>query len=202
MVNFDISFAFFTGGLTDANFEGVNQLNFVDLDGNAFNTSVPSVFGRLPNLQFLYLSDSFISGDLSYMNGMPAMREHWIDTNPDLGGPIFDFVGGVTTMESFSITFSSLTGTLPASLGQMVDMQQMWFYSNQLSGAIPTSLGLLRSMRILQLEGNDFVGSMPAEVCANTAFPTAIIQILGADCEDPGFTCSCCTCCSVQDCNT
>ncbi len=125
LVNFDISFAFFTGGLIDANFEGINTLNFVDLDGNAFNSTVPSVFGRLPNLQFLYLSDSFVSGDLSYMNGMTAMREHWIDTNPGLSGPVFDFVGSVTTLESFSITFSSLTGTLPATLGQLTAMTQV-----------------------------------------------------------------------------
>jgi hypothetical protein len=100
-------------------------LNFVDLDGNAFNSTVPSVFGRLPNLQFLYLSDSFISGDLSYMNGMTAMREHWIDTNPGLTGPVFDFVGSILTLESFSITFSSLTGTLPTTLGQLAAMTQV-----------------------------------------------------------------------------
>jgi hypothetical protein len=70
--NFDISFAFFTSGLVDFNFDGINNLRFVDLDGNAFNATVPSVFGRLPNLEFLYLSDSFISGDLSYMQGMPG----------------------------------------------------------------------------------------------------------------------------------
>lgn len=72
LTNFDASFAFFSGGLVDANFEGINSLNFVDLDGNAFNTTVPTVFGRLPNLQFLYLSDAFLSGDLSYMAGMPG----------------------------------------------------------------------------------------------------------------------------------
>jgi hypothetical protein len=201
LVNFDVSFAFFTGGLTDANFEGLEMLNFVDLDGNAFNSTVPSVFGRLPNLQFLYLSDSFISGDLSYMNGMAAMREHWIDTNPGLTGPIFDYIGDITTLESFSITFSSLTGTLPTSLGQLSVMLQMWFYSNQLTGPIPTELGSLKTMTILQLEGNAFTGSMPAEVCANTMFPSQTLTVLGADCEDAGFECSCCTCCSLVECN-
>jgi Leucine-rich repeat (LRR) protein len=201
LVNFDISFSFFTGGLTDANFEGLNQMNFIDLDGNAFNSTVPSVFGRLPNLEFLYLSDAFISGDLSYMNGMSAMREHWIDTNPGLSGPVFDFIGSISTLESLSVTFSALTGTLPTTLGNLAAMQQMWLYSNQLTGQIPATLGNLAAMRILQLEGNSFTGSMPAEVCANTQFPTMVIEVLGADCEDPSFTCACCTCCSVLECN-
>jgi Leucine-rich repeat (LRR) protein len=201
LVNFDVSFAFYTGGLNDANFEGLNNLNFIDLDGNAFNSTVPSVFGRLPNLQFLYLSDAFLSGDLSYMNGMQAMREHWIDTNPGLGGSIPAFVGDVSTLESFSVTFSGLSGQMPSTLGNLANMQQMWLYSNALTGTIPPELGNLGLMRILQLEGNSFTGSMPAEVCANTQFPSMVIEVLGADCEDPNFECSCCTCCSVLECN-
>mmetsp|Transcript_8962 Transcript_8962/g.14379 ORF Transcript_8962/g.14379 Transcript_8962/m.14379 type:complete len:567 (+) Transcript_8962:125-1825(+) len=202
LVNFDISFAFYTGGLVDANFEGLSLINFIDLDGNAFNSTVPSALGRLPNLEFLYISDAFISGDLSYMEGMPAMREHWIDTNPGLSGQLFDFIGSVSTLESFSVTFSGLSGTLPTTLGDLANMQQMWLYSNNLEGQIPAELGNLGNLRILQLEGNSFTGSMPAEVCANTQFPTMVIEVLGADCEDPSFECTCCTCCSVLECNT
>lgn len=200
LVNFDISFAFFTGGLSDANFENLDKLNFVDLDGNAFNSTIPSVFGRLPSLEFLYLSDSFVSGDLSYMSGMSSIREHWIDTNPGLKGPIFEFIGDLTTLESWSMTFNSVTGTLPSSLGNLSSMKQMWLYSNQLTGTIPPELANNRDMRILQLEGNSFTGSMPTEICANTIFPTQIIETLGADCEDANFECSCCTCCSVLEC--
>jgi hypothetical protein len=200
LVNFDVSFSFYTGGLTDANFEGLNRIEFIDLDGNAFNSTVPTALGRLPNLQFLYLSDAFISGDLSYMNGMSSIREHWADTNPDLSGPVFDFIGAIPTLESWSVTFCSLTGTLPSTLGNLATIQQMWLYSNQLNGQIPASLGTLTEMRILQLEGNSFTGTMPTEVCANTQFPGAI-EILGADCEDPNFNCTCCTCCSVLECN-
>jgi len=200
LVNFDISFAFFTGGLTEENFEGLDKLSFVDLDGNAFNSTIPSVFGRLPSLEFLYLSDSFLSGDLSYMQGMSSIREHWIDTNPGLKGPIYDFIGDITTLESWSMTFNSVTGTLPTTLGNLENMQQMWLYSNQLTGTIPPELGNLSSMKILQLEGNALSGSMPPEICANTAFPTMIIETLGADCDV--VDCSCCTCCSVLECTT
>ena len=200
LVNFDISFCFFTGGLKDENFEGLQKLSFVDLDGNAFNSTIPSVFGRLPSLEFLYLSDSFLSGDLSYMNGMSSIREHWIDTNPGLKGPIYDYIGSITSLESWSMTFNSVTGTIPSSLRNLVNMQQMWLYSNQLTGTIPSELGNLTNMRILQLEGNDLVGTMPDEICANTAFPTMIIETLGVDCEE--VDCPCCTCCSVLECTT
>jgi len=202
IVNFDISFAFFTGGLTDANFEGLDKIKFIDLDGNAFNSTIPSVFGRLPSLEFLYLSDSFVSGDLSYMEGMPSIREHWMDSNPGITGPIFDFIGDLSTLASWSMAFNSLTGTLPDSLGELTAMTQMWLWANQLTGTIPASLGGLQEMKILQLEGNAFTGSMPAEICANVGFPANIIDTLGADCDDANFECSCCTCCSVLECSS
>jgi hypothetical protein len=201
LVNFDGSFAFFTGGLTDANFQGINTLNFVDVDGNAFNSTIPKVFGTLPNLQFLYLSDAFLSGDLSFTQGMTAMRELWIDTNPGLSGPIFDYIGSISTLESLSMTFNSLTGTIPSTLGQLPVLLQMWLYSNQLTGPVPSQLGNLKAMKILQVEGNMLTGTMPAEICANTMFPSQILTVLGADCTDPGFACTCCSCCSLAECN-
>lgn len=95
------------------------------------------------------------------------------------------------------MTFNSVTGTIPTTLGNLVDMQQMFLYSNQLTGTIPTELGKLTAMKILQLEGNNLMGSMPLEICANTAFP-GIIEVLGADCDL--VDCSCCTCCNVLEC--
>lgn len=174
---------------------------FLDLDGNAFSSSIPSAIGQLPKLEYLYLSDSFLTGDLSWMEGMASAREIWIDTNPGISGPLYDFIGDITTLESWSMAFNSITGTIPASIGNLIEMKQMWLYANQLTGEIPTELGNIPRIRILQVEGNSFTGSMPAEVCAKTVFPFEIIETLGADCLDPGFECSCCTCCSVAECS-
>ena len=175
-------------------------MNFALLDGNAYNSTVPAVFGQLASLQFLYLSDSFVSGDLSYMQGMPAMIEHWIDLNPGITGTIPPFVGDIGTLSSFSVTQSNLVGPVPPELGNLSSMVQLWLYGNKLSGNIPSTLGQLNRMNTLQLEGNDFVGSMPIEICNNVGFLRPL-NILGADCNDPGFTCDCCTCCNVMQCN-
>jgi hypothetical protein len=186
LVEFDASFTLISGGLVDATFAGLNSLNFCVLDGNAYNSSVPSVFGSLAALEFFYISDAFISGDLSYMQGMPKIIEHWIDVNPGLGGQVFPFIGSLTTLQSFSVTLNDLSGNMPAELGQLQDMSQMWYYGNRLSGQIPTEYGTMVALKILQLEGNDFTGSMPAEICANIGFLRPL-EILGADCSDANF---------------
>jgi len=197
---FDCSFSFISGGLNDANFQGLNSLVFANFDGNAYNSTVPSSFSSLPNLEFLYIVDGFISGDLSYMIGMPAMREHWADTNPGLGGPLPAAISTVSTLESFSITSCSFSGTIPPEFGNFgFVMKQMWMYDNDLTGTIPPELANMAALRLLQIEGNAFTGSMPAEICANTIFPKPL-EDLGADCFDENFSCDCCTCCSVEEC--
>ena len=76
LIEFDCSFSLISGALTDATFAGLNRLDYALLDGNAYNSTVPLVLGTLPNLRFLYIADAFVSGDLSYMQGMPSIFEH------------------------------------------------------------------------------------------------------------------------------
>jgi hypothetical protein len=170
----------------DENFDGLDRLNFMAMDGNAYNSTVPNALGGLQNLQFLFVADAFITGDLSYMEGMPAIVEHWIDINPDLSGTIPSFIGELTTLISFSVTENSMVGPLPTELGLLTNMVQMWFYANQLTGQIPSELGNLISMDLLQLEANMFTGIMPAEICGNRGFLRPL-EILGADCNDQNF---------------
>ena len=186
VIEFAVEFALFDGGLNDAAFQDAQGLEYAFLGGNAFNTTVPSILGRLPELQFLYISDCFISVDLSYMQGMPKILEHWIDVNPGLTGPVFPFIGSLSTLASFSVTANSLTGALPTELGNLFNMQQMWYYDNDLTGPIPSELGNLDQMTIFQVEGNAFTGTMPTQVCDNIGFLQPL-QILGADCLDANF---------------
>jgi Leucine-rich repeat (LRR) protein len=196
----DCSYTLISGGLTAENFAGLDNLNYIVLDGNYYNSSVPLVFGQLQNLEFLYIADAFISGDLSYLEGMPKIVEHWIDFNPALVGPIYSFIGELATMRSLSLTVNKLTGTLPTELGDLTSMEQMWLTGNGLTGTVPSELGNLPLLKILQLEGNLFTGEMPQEVCDNTSF-LKNLEVLGSDCEpESDFDCSCCTCCGPEAC--
>ncbi|KAG7358779.1 hypothetical protein IV203_015368 [Nitzschia inconspicua] len=49
---FDSSFSFISGGLTNANFQGLKMLRFVSWDGNPYNSSVPTALSGLQNLAF------------------------------------------------------------------------------------------------------------------------------------------------------
>jgi len=198
LFEFDCSFSLIDGGLTDENFEGLNNLNYIVFSGLSLGSSIPTVFGQLSNLEFLYSSDSFITGDLSYMQGMSVIRQHWVDDNPDLVGTIPSFIGDIQSMVSMSLTDNGLTGTIPASIGTLSNLEDLWLFGNKLTSTVPTELGDLKRLKYLQVEGNDLTGTMPAEVCANTQFPFETLTTLGADCSE--VTCSCCDCCDYDTC--
>jgi Leucine-rich repeat (LRR) protein len=184
---FDASFSLISGGLVAENFEGLNSLEYLVLSGNALNSTVPSVFATLPNLEFLYMSDAFISGNLSYMEGMPSMIEHWIDLNPEFGGPIPSFLGNIPSLASFSVTQTGLVGTLPSQLNQLFNMETLWFYGNAITGSIPSVYGAdgtLTKMKVFRVEENILTGAVPLSLCGrrNNVFPfNGNLQVLGAD---------------------
>jgi hypothetical protein len=184
LFEFDCSFTLINGGLTDENFAGLDNLNYVVVSGLSLSSSIPTVIGSLQNLEFFYAADSLITGDLSFMEGMSIMKQHWVDDNPGLGGPLYPFIGDITSMISLSLTDNSLTGSIPTELGQMTNSEALWLFGNKLTGTVPSEIGNLKRLKFFQVEGNELTGIMPDEVCANTRFPSEVLEVLGADCSE------------------
>ena len=184
LTELDCTFTFITGGLTNENFAGLNNLNYIVLNQNNIVNSIPTVFGELPSLEFMYVQDTLISGDLAFMDGpgkMPVITQLWIDNNPNMGGTLPTTIGTMSTLASLSLTVNNLTGTIPSEIGQLgaINMRELWLFDNKLVGTIPTEFGNLLKMSIFQVEGNDLTGTMPSALC-NSFFLT----VLGADCAE------------------
>jgi Leucine-rich repeat (LRR) protein len=184
LIEFDSSFTLISGGLVNGNLQNLQNLEYFDVTGCAFNELVPTIFSSLPNLEYLYLSDSFVSGDLSYMEGMPSIIEHWVDLNPNFGGSIPSFIGDLSTLGALSVSKSGMTGTLPTELGKLFSMKNFWLYDNELTGTIPTEYGEgMPRIRTFRVESNDLVGTMPASICSKrtNTFPGGLLKLLGGD---------------------
>lgn len=59
---------------------------------------------------------------------------------------------------------NGLSGTLPASLGNLAGLQYVYLHDNDLSGSIPASLGNATSLYHLYLSNNNLTGAIPAEL--------------------------------------
>jgi hypothetical protein len=194
----DFSYTLYFGELNGAAFEGLTNLQYLVMDGNAYNSSLPSQLINLPSLEYLYAGFSFLEGDLSFIPQMPSIFELWIDDNPGIGSSIPESIGQATSLVSLSMTNCGLQGTIPTQMGQLTDMIQMWLFDNSLTGTVPTELGHLVKLKILNLQKNELAGEMPANVCGRRR-PFGRLEELEADC-DGAVTCDdeCCTCCGAE----
>ena len=193
LIEYDCSYTLYFGPLDGNMWSGLTNLDYLVMDGNAYNMSLPQQLVSLPNLKYLYVGFSFLEGHFDFMSQMSNIIEFWVDDNPQMGGSIPTTIGQVTTLKSFSATDCALTGTIPTELGLLTGMIQMWFYDNLLHGTIPTELANLINLQTFQVQKNDLTGTMPSGVCSRMT-PFGRLQDLGADCS-PIVTCGCCTCC-------
>ena len=79
----------------------------------------------------------------------------------DMRLPDRSLVKRVTVLD---LSSRSLTGTIPAGLGELDALLDLRFANNQLTGEIPTELGDLANLVELYLANNSFTGCIPASL--------------------------------------
>ena len=79
-------------------------------------------------------------------------------TGRSLTGTIPAALGNLTGLEILSLNRNALTGTVPATLGQLTNLQRIYLNRNSLEGAIPTTLENLERLTHLFLIRNSWTG--------------------------------------------
>ncbi len=67
-------------------------------------------------------------------------------------------------MEKLFISDNQLSGSIPSSLSNLMQLNYLHLYNNQLSGSIPSELGSLSNLLELYLHGNQLSGTIPSEL--------------------------------------
>ena len=90
-------------------------------------------------------------------------RTNWLSDRPldEWHGASTNSGGRVARLELFN---NQLTGSIPAELGDLTNLQMLNLDNNQLTGSIPTELGDLTNLEVLGLYNNQLTGSIPAEL--------------------------------------
>ena len=81
-----------------------------------------------------------------------------------LSGTIPAELGDLTNLQYLNLAWNSLSGTIPAELGDLTNLEHLDLSANSLSGAIPAVLGDLTNLRDLDLARNSLSGAIPAEL--------------------------------------
>jgi len=93
-VEYDCSTTLYFGDLRGAIFSKLQKLTYLVLGDNSYNmNTVPTEIITLPQLQYLYLHNCDLQGNLSFMKNFTKMQEFWIDKNLGIKGSIPTEIG-------------------------------------------------------------------------------------------------------------
>ncbi|CAN6450292.1 unnamed protein product [Victoria cruziana] len=84
-----------------------------------------------------------------------------LSSNPNLTGPIPRSIGELVNLETLILTGCGFTGTIPAEIGNLRNLTFLALNDNGLNGGIPASLGRLSKLVTLDLAYNQLTGSIP-----------------------------------------
>ena len=80
----------------------------------------------------------------------------------ELTGTIPATISNLVQLQHLSLLFNALTGTIPSSIGSLSSLTYLELYSNQLSGSIPSLIGgTITQLNHLSLGENSFSGTLP-----------------------------------------
>ena len=78
-----------------------------------------------------------------------------------LSGTIPAALGNLTNLQGLNLQRNQLSGTIPVALGNLTNLNYLNLRDNQLSGTIPAALGNLTNLQYLLLDGNQLSGTIP-----------------------------------------
>ncbi|GKU93561.1 hypothetical protein SLEP1_g7150 [Rubroshorea leprosula] len=134
-------------GIFPSSITNSSLLAILDLSNNLFFGPFPNSLGHLTSLQWLDLSQNMFS---------------------EFSTPKRSFLFSLINCKYLTfldVSFSSLNGILPASIGNLSKSLQYLYASNcKIQGNIPVEIGNLSNLISLELIGNDLIGPIPATI--------------------------------------
>ncbi|MCF6306821.1 MAG: Two component regulator three Y domain protein [Flavobacteriaceae bacterium] len=126
-------------------------------------------------LQDLYTSTNGNSWNTTWDLNQPVSDWHGVTIKDDkviiisllfnnLEGTIPNSIGQLTNLENLELSFNKLEGTIPSEIGNLKSLKVLAFNGNNLFGSIPTTIGNLSSLNQLHLSSNQLTGTIPQSV--------------------------------------
>lgn len=93
-VEYDCSTTLYFGTLRGEIFANLTKLTYLVMGDNSYNmASVPSEIVNLPNLEYLYMHNCDLQGNLDFVSDFNKIQEFWIDKNLGISGTIPTTIG-------------------------------------------------------------------------------------------------------------
>ncbi|XP_031119284.1 probable leucine-rich repeat receptor-like protein kinase At5g49770 [Ipomoea triloba] len=132
----------------------VQNLTFVNLNGNLLSGPVPSNLNNLTSLDELHLSNNKLSGPFPNLTGLNAI--HYIDMSNNSFIPT-DFPSWFSTLQDLRtlvLEGTRLQGLIPESLFDLDQLQNVNMRNNRLNGTLSIGPDYSSQLQLIDLESN------------------------------------------------
>lgn len=130
------------GYQSDEHFNNLTQIvTSLDLNSRSLTGTIPDEIGYLTGMRFLDLSSNGLTGTLSD-----------------------EVLTRLLELHTFKVDYNDLSGTLPASLGNISTMAIMGLRDNSFTGSIPASIRNLSMLHVVDLSNNLLTGPLPVDI--------------------------------------
>ncbi|KAF7013587.1 hypothetical protein CFC21_027656 [Triticum aestivum] len=137
------------------------SLRYVNLANNSLSGAIPVSLANSSSLSEIILSRNDLSG-LIPANLFNSSKLVAVDLRSNaLSGPIPHFQK-MDALQFLNLTGNLLSGTIPASLGNVSSLRSLLLAQNNLAESIPETLGQIPNLTMLDLSYNRFSGYVPA----------------------------------------
>uniref|UniRef100_A0A0D9XVM7 non-specific serine/threonine protein kinase n=1 Tax=Leersia perrieri TaxID=77586 RepID=A0A0D9XVM7_9ORYZ len=146
----------------------MTQLSTLSLGGNLLTGTVPNTLANLRSLNRVNIGENHLQGKLDFLASLSNSRQLQVlamSSNSFSGTiPASSLANLSSSLVSFYAGDNNLTGSIPATISNLTNLNLIDLSRNQLSGRIPDSLVLMENLQVLDLSVNSMFGPIPAQI--------------------------------------
>mmetsp|Transcript_17796 Transcript_17796/g.43933 ORF Transcript_17796/g.43933 Transcript_17796/m.43933 type:complete len:551 (+) Transcript_17796:83-1735(+) len=141
------------------------DLQVLALDDNGLTGNIGD-FGPLTKIQYLYMEDNLMQGQLTnaLLANWTAMKEMDFSRNEISGSLPSDLFTKMTNLKVLDLHGNDITGPLPNTVGDNNRIQVLALHDNRLIGRIPVDISNMTNLRHLDLSRNEISGNIPQQL--------------------------------------
>ncbi|GFP94131.1 probable LRR receptor-like serine/threonine-protein kinase at4g36180 [Phtheirospermum japonicum] len=145
------------------------MLRRLNLRSNSFNGTIPSALFRCTLLRSVFLQQNLFSGDISpEISNLTDLYAFNAAGNRLSGKFPGVLPGNIRFLDlssnSINLSYNRISGEIPASLGELQNLQYLWLDFNSLGGTLPSALANCSALVHFSAEGNSIGGVVPAAI--------------------------------------